>query len=203
MRWQELVKQLKKNGFEAVVAADAAQARAKVLELIPEQSEVGVGGSETIRQLGLIEALRERGCLVFDHWRPGLSRDEVKAIKDRHGASPFFLTSTNALTRDGRLINTDNTGNRVAAMIYGPRQVIVVAGRNKVVENVDQGLERVKWVAPRNAKRRNDPTPCAKTGQCEDCHAPARLCRVTTILDRKTRGVGRFTVILVDEDLGI
>jgi hypothetical protein len=115
----------------------------------------------------------------------------------------YFLTSTNALTQDGKLVNTDNTGNRVAAMIYGPRHVICVAGRNKVVDDLEAAFDRIKnKAAPMNTKRRQDKTPCVKTGKCEDCSSPARICRVTTILDRKTKGVDTFTVILVDQDLG-
>ena len=199
----ETIKRLNKNGFQASFAKTAAEARDMVLELIPPGVAVGIGGSVTIRQLDLIRLLRQQGHEVLDHWQEGLTPEQAKDIKRRHGSSPVFLTSTNAITRDGKLVNTDNTGNRVAAMIFGPAHVIIVAGKNKLVDGLDQALARIKTtVAPENAKRRQDKTPCAKTGECQDCDSPGRLCRATVILEKKTTGVGRFSVIIVDEPLG-
>ena len=104
---------------------------------------------------------------------------------------------------DGKLINIDNTGNRVAAMIFGPEHVNAVVGKNKIVADVHEAVFRTKnHVAPANTKRRNDKTPCAADGKCHDCDSPDRLCRVTSILEKKTRGVAKFTVILVAEELG-
>jgi hypothetical protein len=199
----KVVANLTKNGFAARLAHNAAEAKSLVLDLIPAGLPVGVGGSVTIRQMDLIETLRQRGHEVFDHWEAGLSLEQSKEVKLRQVGAPVFLASANAVTQDGKLVNIDNTGNRVAAMIFGPNQVIVVAGRNKIVDGLDEALLRIKMhVAPLNAKRRMDKTPCAKTGECQDCHSPDRTCRVTTILERKTRGVGTFSVIIVDEDMG-
>lgn len=198
-----LMKKLEKNGFTPHRRATGKAAAALVLELIPEGADVGIGGSETIRELGLVELLRERGHNVHDHWAAGLTPHQVRAVKDRHLTCDVFLTSTNALTMEGALVNTDNTGNRVAAMAYGPGHVIVVAGSNKIVKNVREGIDRVgREAAPRNTRRRGDQTPCAATGVCENCDTPGRLCRVTTITHRKTRGVGKFSVVIVDESLG-
>ena len=200
---EEVLANLVKNGFQARFAKYAADAKAMVLGMIPPGVPVGVGGSVTIRQLNLIEDLRQRGHEVYDHWQKGLSPKEIKEIMLKHLTSPFFLTSTNAITQEGKLVNIDNTGNRVAAMIFGPQHVIVVAGKNKIVANLDEAIHRIKErVAPVNAQRRQDKTPCAVTGKCEDCTSPHRLCRVTTILERKTRGVGTFSVIIVGEILG-
>ncbi len=197
------MKNLVKNGFQASFAENAAAAKAMVLAMITPGAAVGVGGSVTIRQLHLIETLRRQGHEVYDHWQEGLSPEEIREIKLHHVTSPFFLTSTNAITQDGKLVNIDNTGNRVAAMIFGPQQVIVVAGKHKIVADVDQALQRIKEiVTPLVARRRRDNTPCAVTGKCEDCDSPHRLCRATTILERKTMGVGTFSVIIVGEDLG-
>jgi L-lactate utilization protein LutB len=199
----EVMANLGKNGFQASFAENAIAAKAMVLEMIPAGVPVGVGGSVTIRQLDLIELLRRRGHEVYDHWQKGLSPEEIRAIKLHHLTAPVFLTSTNAITRDGKLVNIDNTGNRVAAMIFGPQHVIMVAGQNKIVANVDEALKRIKEkVAPVNARRRQDKTPCAVTGQCEDCSSPHRLCRVTSILERKTKGIETFSVIIVAESLG-
>ncbi len=199
----EVMANLKKHGFQASFAETAADAKDMVLGLISPGAPVGVGGSVTIRQLNLIEILRQQGHEVYDHWQPGLSPEEIREIKLHHLTSPFFLTSTNALTQDGKLVNIDNTGNRVAAMIFGPQHVIVVAGKNKIVANVEQALKRIKEeVAPENTRRRGDKTPCAVTGKCEDCESPHRLCRVTSILERKTKGIKTFSVIIVGETLG-
>ncbi len=199
----EVIANLIQNGFQAGFAETAASAREMVLGMISPGAPVGVGGSVTIRQLNLIETLRARGHEVYDHWKEGLSPEEIRETKLRHITSPFFLTSTNALTRDGKLVNIDNTGNRVAAMAFGPEHVIVVAGKNKIVAGLDEALDRIKTkVAPVNASRRQDKTPCAATGKCQDCKSPGRICRVTTILERKTKGVGTFSVIIVGETLG-
>jgi len=115
----------------------------------------------------------------------------------------FFLTSTNALTMDGKLINVDATGNRVSSMIFGPAKVIVIAGVNKLVKNLNEGLSRLKKVAaPKNCQRRKDPTPCAQDLVCHNCDTPARLCRVTTIIEKRPWGIKEFTVILVGQELG-
>ncbi len=199
----EVIKNLISNGFQAGFVETAADARDRVLGMIPPGVAVGVGGSVTIRELHLIEVLRERGHRVHDHWQEGLSPQEIKEVKLHHITSPVFLSSTNAITRDGKLVNIDNTGNRVAAMAFGPEHVIVVAGKNKIVASLDEALNRIKTkVAPVNASRRQDKTPCATTGKCQDCKSPGRICRVTTILERKTRGVGTFSVIIVGETLG-
>lgn len=199
----EVVDNLNRNGFQACFVDTAAEAKEMVLRMIPPGAPVGVGGSVTIRQMNLIETLRDQGHEVYDHWQEGLRPDEIRAVKLKHILSPVFLTSTNAITRDGRLVNIDNTGNRVAAMVFGPEQVIVVAGRNKIVAGLDEALDRIKTeVAPVNTQRRQDKTPCAVTGQCQDCRSPDRICRVTAILERKTKGVGTFSVIIVGETLG-
>jgi L-lactate utilization protein LutB len=199
----ETMANLNKHGFQAKYVETAAEAKDMVLGLITPGAPVGVGGSVTIRQLNLIETLRQQGHEVHDHWQEGLSPEEVREIKLHHITSPFFLTSANAITQDGKLVNIDNTGNRVAAMIFGPRHVIMVASKNKIVASVDAALHRIKeQVAPVNAQRRQDKTPCAVTGKCEDCSSPHRLCRVTSILERKTKGVGTFSIIIVGETLG-
>jgi len=198
-----LSEKLTKNGFAVLIVPNAAQAKKAVLDLVPAGVDVGLGGSMTTRALKLDEALRERGHEVHDHWLPEYSPEERQRVCRKQILSSVFLTSVNAVTTDGKLVNIDNTGNRVAAMIFGPEHVIAVVGRNKIVADVHEAVFRAKnHVAPANTRRRNDMTPCAADGKCHGCDSPARLCRVTTILEKKTRGVGRFTVILVEEDLG-
>jgi L-lactate utilization protein LutB len=200
---QQAVECLKKNEMETIYFPTAREAREEVLKRIPPEATVGVGGSVTLRQMGLLEALEKRGNEVFNHWKEGLSKEDRQVVTKKQQRADFFETSTNALTMDGKLVNVDATGNRVTSMIFGPGKVIVVTGVNKIVRNLNQAMARIKKiVAPQNCRRRKDPTPCAEDLVCHDCDTPARLCRVTTIIERKPWGIKEFTVILVGEELG-
>ena len=194
---------LKKNEMEAVYFQTAAEAKEEILRRIPSRAKVGLGGSVTLREIGIIEALEKRGDEVYDHWKEGLSKEGRQEVGKKQQRAEFFLTSTNALTLDGKLINVDASGNRVTSMIFGPERVIVITGINKIVKNLKEGLARIKKVAaPRNCQRRKDPTPCAQDLICHNCNTPARICRVTTIIERRPWGIREFTVILVGEELG-
>jgi L-lactate utilization protein LutC len=197
---------LERNQFKALVASSKADATNKVLELIPSNAKVRVGGSMTIRELGIIEALTRRGNRVVHHWQPSMPvSDWLPFMMEAHN-SDVFLCSSNAVTEDGKLVNIDSTGNRVASMMFGPKKVIVVAGKNKIVKDVNAGLKRLKKVAgPLNAKRHNlVELPCVSTGLCTDCDSPKRICRAITIVERAPNRVKapNITVILVAEDLG-
>jgi len=197
---------LERNQFKVLVALSKKDAVEKVLELIPLDAKVGVGGSMTIRELGLIEALTRRGNRVVHHWIPDVPfSDWLPFMMEAHN-SDVFLCSSNAVTEDGKLVNIDSTGNRVASMIFGPKKVIVIAGKNKIVKDVDAGLKRLKRVAgPLNAKRHNlVELPCVITGLCTDCNSPKRICRVITILERAPNRVRspNITVVLVADELG-
>ena len=199
----KVIESLNKNEMEAVYFPTVAEAREEVLRRIPSGARVGIGGSVTLREMGILEALEKRGDEVYDHWKEGLSKERRQEVGKRQQRADFFLTSTNALTLDGKLINVDATGNRVASMIFGPERVLVIAGVNKIVKNLNEGLARVKKVAaPRNCQRRRDPTPCAQDLVCHNCDTPARLCRVTTIIERRPWGIKEFAVLLVGEELG-
>jgi hypothetical protein len=199
----KVIECLKKNEMEAVYFQTVAEAREEVLRRIPSGARVGIGGSITLREMGILEALEKRGNEVYDHWKEGLSKERRQEVGKMQQRADFFLASTNALTLDGKLINVDATGNRVASMIFGPERVMVIAGVNKIVKNLNEGLARVKKVAaPRNCQRRKDPTPCAQDLICHNCDTPARLCRVTTIIERRPWGIKEFAVILVGEELG-
>ncbi len=199
-------KALERNQFKVFIALSKKDTVDKVLRLIPLDAKVGVGGSMTIRELGLIEALIRRGNRVVHHWLPDISfKNWLPFMMEAHN-SDVFLCSTNAVTEDGKLVNVDSTGNRVASMIFGPKKVIVVAGKNKMVKDVDAGLKRLKRVAgPLNAKRHNlIELPCVSTGLCTDCDSPKRICRVITIMERAPNRVRdpNITVVLVAEELG-
>ena len=199
------LKALRRNGFEALYASDKREAASVVLEMVPVDALVGLGGSVTLREIGIPEALKARGHRVADHWEArekGALAGEILEIRRQQLNSDVFITSTNALTETGELVNIDGGGQRVAAMIFGPRKVVVVAGANKIARDLEEGLHRARNVAvPMNAKRLNLRTPCAVTGACSDCESEDRICNVTTILHRKPRNTD-ITVVLVGERLG-
>ncbi len=205
LRVENTLTSLRRNGFEALYLPTVEEAVSKVVGMVPEGSIVGIGGSVTLREMGLLKALEERGVEQADHWearKRGASGEEVMRIRRLHLNSDVFITSTNAITETGELINVDGTGQRVAAMIFGPKKVIVVAGVNKIVGDLDEGLWRASNVAsPMNAKRLSRKTPCAKTGECSDCDSPERICNITTVIHRRPRSTD-LTVILVGEELG-
>ena len=181
------VEGLKKRGFEAAFVKTGAEAAALVMKEAESAQSVGWGGSETVKALGLREKLVAVGKEVRDH----------QLVMD------LFLLSANALTADGRIVNIDGNGNRVAASINGPKRVIYLIGRNKIVDGgIDAAIARIKkFACPPNCKRLGKQTPCALTGVCGDCDSPDRICKVTAIFDRKPTGISA-KVIVIDEDLG-
>lgn len=201
---RKAVTSLEKNGFTAVYCATAQEAAGYIVAEAAEAGSIGFGGSMSVMDLGVIERLREMGKELLIHGAPGLSLEERLAIMRRQLTCDLFLTGTNALTLSGWLVNIDATGNRVGSMFFGPRKVIVVAGRNKIVEGgVIEAMDRVKeWASPPNARRLNYRTPCATTGFCSDCDSPDRICRITTVIDRKPRFTD-LRVLVVNEDMGL
>lgn len=198
----QAVAALVKNDFQATYCANGAQAVEKILALISPVETVGVGGSWTIGELGLLDKLTVRGNTLFDHGRPELNAEEKMEMRRKQLTCDVFLTGTNALTIDGRLVNTDGIGNRVAAMTFGPKKVVIVVGVNKIVKNLDEAEERIKlYAAPINNKRLNIPNPCVTTGQCMDCQGPTRICNVTTILNKRPR-LTDIHIFVVGETLG-
>jgi L-lactate utilization protein LutB len=202
---ERMLAALRKNGFDAIYISTRKEAAAKVLELIPPNALVGVGGSVTVRELGLLEILKSRGNMIADHWEARhkeLTPEQVMKVRKLLLNSDVLLTSTNAVTETGNLVNIDHAGQRVAAMIFGPEKVVIVAGVNKIVRDVDEALERIKNVAaPMNAKRLNMNVPCTVSGFCSDCDSHDRICNVTTIIERKPVHTD-VTVILIGETLG-
>ena len=191
---------MKRRGFDAYYVSTADEARAKALELISEGSTVSWGGSGTIDEIGLKQA-------VIDGEYNVINRDEAKTPEERTElmrkalTCDAFLMSANAVSEDGQMVNIDGNGNRVAALCFGPKEVIVVAGMNKVAGNIEEAYARArKFAAPVNAQRFNLGTPCNRTGMCADCLSPDSICS-QLVVTRRTSG-GRIKVILVGEDLG-
>lgn len=195
-------KSLKANQFSQVECVENGdQAVRLALDLIPQQAQVGLGGSTSIRQLGILEQLRKRGTVIINDAE--YAEVPFAETMRRTLSSDVLLASSNAVTLDGKLVNIDGMGNRVAAMAFGPKKVILVIGRNKVVANVDAALDRLRNViAPYHARAYGDNLPCAKAGRCVDCNSPSRICRITTIIEKKPSATD-MSVFLVDEDLGL
>ena len=196
-----VAKRLNERGFLADVVNTPEEAKNLILDYIGDRS-VGIAGSATVRDLGLYEALTARGNEVFWHWKvekPKVEETRVKAI-----AADVYLCSSNAITEDGRLINIDGTGNRLAGIIYGPKTVILAVGRNKITKDYESAIARIKRDAcPGNARRQGFQTPCALTGECYDCRPPARMCNVTAITEYPSRRHEAYRIILIDEEMGL
>ena len=197
-----VVKAMKKRQFDAYYCSTAEEAVEKVLELIPSGDTVSWGGVATVDQLGIKDRLRQRGQSLID-------RDTAKTPDERMDmlrqalTCDTFLMSSNAISEDGQLVNIDGMGNRVAALCFGPRQVIVVAGMNKVAGDLDSAMSRARHIAaPANVQRFDVKTPCSVTGQCGNCTSPDCCCSqiVTT---RFSKIPGRIKVVLVGETLGL
>lgn len=193
---------LEKHGFRTAVFADRAAALPFLLQEADSAATIGFGGSMTLAELGLAGQIEALGKKALIHGRAGLSGGERRAVMQEQLNCDLFFTSTNAVTLDGLLVNIDATGNRVCAMTFGPPRVWVVAGSNKIAADLPAALKRVREVAaPPNARRLGFKTPCAVSGLCADCDSPERICRITTIIERKPR-LTEVGVCLINEDLG-
>lgn len=197
---KKVILSLEKRRISCSYAANRDEAMKTVVSMIPENSRVGIGGSITIQELQVEEPLKNNGCEIFWHWRA--QAEELDETRRQAIMSDVYLSSSNAITLDGRLVNIDGFGNRVASMAFGPKKVLIVAGKNKIVDNVEAGLDRIKnVVCPANATRLHLDTPCGKIGKCTDCSSPQRMCNITTIIEGTPRGL-EMHVLLVGEDLG-
>lgn len=193
---------LKKNGFDAHWVPDLDAARDLIIPMTAPLNSFGFGGSETVRQLGLVEHLLAEGKTVFDHWQPDLSPQQSLAIRKEQLHCDCFFCSANAIALNGEIVNVDGAGNRTSAMGFGPSKVIIVAGMNKITHDLESALRRIREVAgPMRAKSLGMKTPCAETGFCSDCHAPQRICRITTILHRQPM-LTPTSVVLINQAIG-
>ena len=189
---------LEKRGYTVHQFQTAQQAKEYLLSAIAPHQSVGFGGSMTLKEMGLDKALQEQGSTVYWHW----TAEDKEAAQRSAAQADVYLTSANAVTLSGQIINVDGHGNRVAATLHGPGRVIFVVGRNKISANYDAAVQRLKRVVcPANAKRMMLDTPCAKLGFCVDCDSKQRICNATVVLEHRLIGY-QMDVVLVDEDLG-
>lgn len=201
---EKAVEGLKKNGFNALYCQNSGEVFHYILNEATEAKSVGFGGSLSVADLKLADKLKGMGKEILNHNVPDLTPEEKLVILRRQLTCDLFLTGSNAVTLSGILVNIDGNGNRVAAMTFGPKKVIVVVGRNKLVDgSVEDAVHRIKsFASPPNTKRLGLATPCATTGFCCDCDSPQRICRVTTIMDRKPRNTD-IRVLVVNEEMGL
>ena len=214
---EETVQALRGRHLNALFAETSEIARAEALRLIPVSAVVGIGDSTTLAQIGVKEEMKKRETRVLDGFEkkaPHLSIEEYAEVRRRlveeSTVCDIFLTSTNAVTEDGRLVNMDATGNRVAGIFWGHPLTIIVVGRNKIVKDLDEAFDRVRNVIAPNHLRirsvelggRPRDAPCAKTGRCSDCRSPGRICNVLTVIEGKPSRT-EINVIIVNEDLGL
>ena len=207
LRIETVKEQLENNNFEVKVVQSAAEAAHYFLaEMLPKikPASVSYGGSMTIGSTGLLEALDKLENLeLISPNAPGISPEEKIELRRQGLLVDLYLTGTNAVTEDGCLVNLDMIGNRVAALTFGPRKVVVFVGRNKIVSDLESAMYRIKdYAAPANAMRLKCETPCVKTSECADCKSPGRICNTWTITE-KSYPKERVTVVLINEDLGL
>ncbi len=212
-RIETTMQNLRLNKMEPYFVQTSAEACEKVSELLEKGCTVSCGGSVTLKQTGVYDLISSADYDFLDRSAPGLTREQVEEIYRKTFFADAFVTSTNALTENGELYNVDGNSNRVAAILYGPKSVIVVCGVNKIVKNIDEAINRVKTkAAPPNTVRLNIDTYCAKTGQCvslnkenpemcEGCHSDGRIC-CNYVVCAQQRHVNRIKVIIVNEELG-
>ena len=200
-RAKTLIKNLKSRHFDAYYCATKEEALEKALELIPEGASVAWGGVMSAHEIGLIDALSRGNYRAIDRDRCATAEEREQAMREGHFAD-FFLTSANGLSLDGEMVNIDGYGNRVAAIICGPKNVLVIAGMNKVCDTLEDAITRARSVAaPLNQQRFTSPNPCGVTGICADCKTETCICN-HIVITRHGRPVGRIKFILVGEELG-
>lgn len=196
-----IIKNLSKRQIEGYYCKDKESAVKKALELIPKEASVSWGGSMTLTETGLMDAIKNGKYKLIDR-DAATNLEEQRKIYGEICMSDVFLMSTNAITLDGELINIDGRGNRVAFLCYGPQNVVILAGMNKIVTDVESGLKRVRDIAsPPNTVRLNKKTPCAITGKCEDCYSPDCICG-QIVVTRRSGVPNRIKIILIGEELG-
>lgn len=195
---QKIIKGLESRNMSGYYAADREEAKAIALSLIPEDSLVTMGGGQSVWDIGLVDALKAGNYRFLDR---NLVEDKRAAMLAAYDAD-VFLASANAITEDGVMVNLDGNANRVSAMAFGPKKLVLIVGMNKVCPDLDSAMKRARTVAaPINAQRFGLSTPCSKTGSCMDCKSPDTIC-CQMLITRFSRHPGRIHVILVNDMLG-
>ena len=198
---QKIIKELESRNMEGYYAESGEEALKLALDMIPEGSSISWGGSVSIKEIGLQQAVCQGNYKIYDRDATNTPEERRQVMIDAYGCD-YFITSTNAITSTGELVNVDGMANRVSAIAFGPKNVLMIVGMNKVVKNVEDAISRTRnEAAPVNAQRFGIDTPCVKKGVCFDCKSPDTIC-CQTLITRYSKIKGRIKVILVNEDLG-
>lgn len=202
-RIRDLMEVLEEREFDPIYAENADEARKIVMDMIPEGAKIAVGGSVTLNETGILDEIRSPKYNFIDRYNAKDYEDMLNKYREGYYAD-VLVSSTNAITMEGQLVNIDCTGNRTSQIVFGPKKVIIVAGVNKIVDTVEEGIKRAKKIAPMNARRICHKTPCAADDniKCKDCRTNARVCNVTSIVDGCHYFPRRITIVLVLEELG-
>lgn len=201
---KKVIANLKKRKIKAVYVTNKKQALKKVLSMISKGKSVGIGGSQTLNEIGLIEALLKKKIKFINKPVKNISREKVLEKRRKAVLADYFIMSTNALTEDGILINIDSYGNRLAAISFGAKNVIVIIGKNKIVKNLKEGIKKIcPATVIKNAQRLNWETPCMRINKCisDNCFPPYRMCNQTLIIEGSVFK-DRIKLVIVDEELG-
>lgn len=203
LKIKELMKVLEARKFGVAYAKDKDEARKIVMDMIPDGSKIAVGGSVTLDETGILNEIRNPRYNFIDRYNVKDFDEALDRYREGFFAD-FLVSSTNAVTMGGQLVNIDCTGNRTSQIAFGPKRVIIVAGVNKIVENIEEGIKRSKAIAPMNARRLGHKTPCSTDDccTCSDCEAQGRVCNIISIIDGCYKFPHRITVVLVAEELG-
>jgi L-lactate utilization protein LutB len=202
---RNIIEVLLEEGYHAVYAADKTAARKIVLDTIQKGSSISLGGSITIEELDLLETFRSTDYRLYDRYDPKLTSEQDHELRRQSMIADYLVTSTNAITKKGELVNIDCSGNKTAGMIFGPKHVVIVAGVNKIVENLDEAMKRLYYIAPRNSKRSHHyENPCVATGKCceEQCNTRKRMCNYISIINNGRKYEGRYTIVVIPEEIG-
>jgi len=199
---RKTIEALKKNRFEVEYFKAGAEARDSALKMIPSGATVSFGGSATVKDCGLLDAIIGGPYKVINPYETNIAREESIERRRQGLMADFYVTGANAITLNGELVNIDGFGNRVAAQIFGPKKVLIIASIKKIVKDIKAGIKRIKEVAaPLNVKRLNRNTPCAVGRPCEECPPESSICNITTVIHRISLP-GRVKIFLIEEDLG-
>ncbi len=198
---ESIIKNLEKRNMEGYFFEDSASCVNAIIDLMPEGSVIGWGGSQSAVECGLMDAIRSGKYTLIDRMT-ARTNEESREIFAKTVLADYYLMSTNAITMDGELINIDGNGNRLACLIHGPKHIIMVVGMNKLVSNVADGYNRVRDIAtPANTTRLNKNTPCVHTGRCGDCLSPDCICN-QIVITRRSGHAGRIKIFFIAEELG-
>lgn len=199
---ETLIENLGRRGIEGIYIPGKEDVIEVIKKIIPDTATVAVGGSLSLEECGILKFLRDGNYDFKD-------RDKAKSVEEKNKVLreafwvDYFLCSANAITMEGDIVQLDAYGTRVAPMLYGPEKVLIVAGMNKIVSDIDSAFERIKNIAPMNAKRLGKNTPCSITGFCNECKSEDRICESYVVVKDSNTRKGRYTVLLVGENLGL